>query len=74
MKLNWANLDADVLNRLYLAREKELEAAILRGGSWEEVSIHRKALSELSTAIHTKVLQNSDEGASEFPSGPGDEI
>jgi hypothetical protein len=30
MELNWANLDADVLNRLYLAREKELEAAILR--------------------------------------------
>lgn len=57
MGLDLMSLDVDVLNRLYRAKEKELETAILSGTSWDEVSLRRKALSELSCALHTKLLR-----------------
>jgi len=50
------SLDVDVLSRLYKAKEKELETAILSGTSWDEVSIKRKTVAELSAALHTKLL------------------
>lgn len=67
------NLDVNVLNRLYKAKEKELEEAILRGTSWDEVSIRRKSLTELSSALHTKLLKQ-DVHSPEFPSRPQNEI
>lgn len=73
MKMDLLNLDVDVLNRLYKAKEKELEDAILRGTSWDEVSIRRKALTELSSALYTKLLKE-DAHAPEFPSRPQNEI
>jgi len=57
MEMDLLNLDVDVLNRLYTAKEKELEAAILSGTAWDEVSIKRKALSDLSSALHKKLLR-----------------
>jgi len=69
MQLDLLSLDADVLNRLYKAKEKELEAAILSGTSWDEVSIKRKALTKLSSALHSKLLRRqSDSG--KFPTRP----
>lgn len=72
MELNWMNLDADVLNRLYTAKEKELETAILKGTSWDEVSIKRKALAELSSVLHTKLLRQTNRSP-EFPTRPESE-
>jgi hypothetical protein len=57
MRIDLLSLDVDVLNRLYKAKEKELEAAILSGTAWDEVSIKRKVLSDLSSALHTKLLR-----------------
>ena len=67
------SLDVDVLSRLYRAREKELEAAILRGSSWDEVSIKRKALSELSSTLHTKLLRQETRSA-DSPTRPDNEV
>jgi hypothetical protein len=72
MESYFLNLDVDVLNRLYRAKEKELEAAILKGTSWDEVSIQRKALSELSSALHTKLLREGIHSP-KFPTAPGSE-
>jgi hypothetical protein len=69
MRIDLLSLDVDVLNRLYKAKEKELETAILSGTAWDEVGIKRKALTELSSALHTKLLR--DGGPSpEFPTRP----
>jgi len=59
MKADWMNLDVDILNRLYEAKEKELDAAVMRGSSWDEVRIKRQALTEISAALNEK-LQNQD--------------
>jgi hypothetical protein len=67
MKFDLMSLEVDVLNRLYKAKEKELEEAILRGTSWEEVSIRRKAFLELSSALHTKLLTDGEIHAPRFP-------
>lgn len=69
MEMDWLNLDADVLNRLYKAKEKELESAILRGRSWDEVSIQRKLLNDLSSALHTKLLRQGVQSP-KFPTRP----
>jgi len=69
MELNLLSLDVDVLNRLYKAKEKELEAAILSGTSWDEVSIKRRALNKLSSALHTKLLKQGIQSP-EFPTRP----
>lgn len=64
MNIDLLSLDVDVLSRLYMAKEKELESAILKGTSWDEASIKRKALLELSSAIHNKLSrQRSDSQA-----------
>lgn len=73
MKFDLMSLDVDVLNRLYKAREKELEEAILRGGSWTEVSIKRKAFLELSSALHIKLLKDGQAHTQRFPTGPDSE-
>jgi hypothetical protein len=73
MEIDFLDLDVDVLNRLYKAKEKELEAAILKGTSWDEVSIKRKALTELSSALHTK-LERQGIHSPKFPARPGAEI
>jgi hypothetical protein len=72
MKIDLLNLDVDFLNRLYRAKEKEVESAILSGTSWDEVSIKRKALLELSSALHTKLLRQSAHSP-RFPINPRDE-
>ena len=72
MELNWENLDADILHRLYRAKEKELEAAILSGVSWNEASIKRKALAELSCALHNK-LGGENNQSPNSPGRPGSE-
>jgi hypothetical protein len=69
MKIDLLSLDVDVLNRLYKAKESELESAILSGTSWDEVSIRRKALLELSSALHTKLLRE-DINVPRFPTRP----
>lgn len=63
------NLDVDVLNRLYKAKERELEAAILKGTSWDEVNLRRKVLTELSSALHTKLLREGVHSP-KFPTQP----
>ena len=73
MKFDLMSLEVDVLNRLYKAKEKELEEAILRGGSWTEVSIKRKAFLELSSALHVKLLKDDQTHAPKFPTRPEDE-
>jgi hypothetical protein len=73
MKFDLMSLEVDVLNRLYKAKEKELEEAILRGTSWEEVSIRRKAFLELSSALHTKLLTDGEVHAPRFPTAPESE-
>ena len=70
MKFDLMSLEVEVLNRLYKAREKELEEAILRGGSWTEVSIKRKAFLELSSALHIKLLKDGQTHTPRFPTGP----
>lgn len=72
MNIDLLSLDVDVLNRLYKAKEKELESAILSGTSWDEASIKRKSLLELSSALHTKLLRQNIEFPS-FPTSPNDE-
>jgi hypothetical protein len=72
MEINLLSLDVDVLTRLYKAKEKELEAAVLTGTSWDEVSIKRKTLSELSSALHTK-LNREGIHSPRFPTRPEDE-
>jgi hypothetical protein len=72
MEMDWLSLDVDVLNRLYKAKEKELESAILRGRSWDEVSIQRKLLNDLSSALHTKLLRQGVQSP-KFPSRPESE-
>jgi hypothetical protein len=72
MRIDLLNLDVGVLNRLYIAREKELEAAILSGTAWNEVKIRRKALRELSSALHTK-LERQGSHSSDFPARPNNE-
>lgn len=72
MGVDLLSLDVDVLNRLYTAKEKELETAILSGTAWNEVSIKRKALTELSSALHTKLLREGIR-SSKFPTRPGSE-
>ena len=73
MKFDLMSLELEVLNRLYKAKEKELEDAILRGTSWEEVSIKRKAFLELSSALHVKLLKNGQTEALRFPTRPEDD-
>lgn len=63
------SLDIDVLSRLYRAKEKELEDAILSGTSWDEVSIKRKTVSELSSALHTKLSRQINQSP-QFPKRP----
>lgn len=72
MKLDLLSLEVDVLNRLYKAKEQELESAILSGTSWDEVSLRRKALLELSSALHTKLLRDGLH-TPPFPTRPQDE-
>ena len=72
MKFDLLSLDTDVLNRLYKAKEQELESAILKGTSWDEVSIRRKALLEVSSALHTKLLRQGIHSP-RFPTRPPDE-
>jgi len=72
MNFDLLDLDAEVLHRLYKAKEKELEEAILTGTSWDEVSIKRKVLTELSSALHTK-LQREGMRSPKFPAAPEDE-
>ena len=72
MKIDLLSLDVDVLNRLYKAKEKELESAILSGTSWDEISIRRKALLELSSALHTKLLREHID-VPMFPTRPKEE-
>lgn len=71
MIMDLLSLDLDVLNRLYQVKEKELESAILTGTSWEEVNIRRKALTEISSALHTK-LQRQGIHSPRFPTRPED--
>ena len=73
MKFDLMSLEVDVLNRLYKAKEKELEEAILRGGSWTEVTIKRKAFLELSSALHVKLLKGGQTHVPRFPTSPGSE-
>jgi hypothetical protein len=73
MKFDLMSLDVDVLNRLYKAKEKELEEAILRGTSWEEVTIRRKAFLELSSALHIKLINEGEGQVSLFPTRPDGE-
>jgi hypothetical protein len=73
MKFDLMSLDVDVLNRLYKAKEKELEEAILRGTSWEEVTIRRKAFLELSSALHIKIINEGEGQVSLFPTRPDGE-
>jgi hypothetical protein len=72
MQSDLMNLDVEVLNRLYKAKEKELETALLSGTSWEEVTIQRKALTDLSSALHTK-LQREGIHAPKFPTSANEE-
>jgi hypothetical protein len=72
MGIDLLSLDVDVLNRLYKAKEKELEAAILSGTAWDEVSIKRKVLTELSSALHTKLLREGIHSP-QFPTRPNNE-
>jgi len=72
MGIDLLSLDVDVLNRLYKAKEKELEAAILSGTAWDEVSIKRKVLTELSSALHTKLLREGIHSP-QFPARPNNE-
>jgi hypothetical protein len=72
MEMDWLNFDIDSLNRLYKAKERELEAAILKGTSWDEVSIKRKALIELSSALHQK-LERQGIHSPAFPAQPQNE-
>lgn len=73
MKMDLLSLDVDVLNRLYKAKEKELEAAILKGTSWDEVNLRRKALTELSSALHTKLLRQGVHSP-KFPTQPEENV
>lgn len=73
MKMDVMNLDVEILNQLYKAKEKELESAILRGTSWDDVSLRREALLELSSALHTKLLRQ-DLHAPRFPTRPESEV
>jgi hypothetical protein len=73
MKFDLMSLEIDVLNRLYKAKEKELEEAILRGTSWEEVTIRRKAFLELSSALHIKLINEGEGQVSLFPTRPDGE-
>lgn len=68
MDFDLLSLDVDVLNRLYTAKEKELESAILSSTAWDEVSIRRKALTEISSALHTKLCGRQMQSR-QFPGG-----
>ena len=74
MKFDLSCLEVEVLNRRYKAKEKELKDAILRGGSWTEVTIKRKAFLELSSALHIKLPKAGEGHNSGFPTGPDDGV
>lgn len=70
MKFDLLSLEVEVLTRLYKAKEKELEDAVLRGSSWNEISLRRKAFLELSSALHTKLQRQGEVQSQKFPTRP----
>lgn len=55
MRMDYEDLDFEILERLYTAKSKELEQDLLSGVSWEEVRLKRMQLTELSGAMHRKL-------------------
>ena len=71
MPVNFAGLDYEILERLYVSKSRELEKALLSGTAWDEVKIKRKQLSEMSIAMHDKLQQRHS--PAEFPLRKDDE-
>lgn len=71
MRMDYENLDFEILERLYTAKSKELEQDLLTGVSWEEVRIKRLQLTELSSAMNRKLHDGHPLG--ETSSGSSDD-
>ena len=54
MKKDLWHIDIERLKALYQEEERQLEAKLLSGATWEEVSEERKRIGELSTIIYKK--------------------
>lgn len=62
MRMNYENLDFEILDRFYTVKSKELEENLLSGVSWEEMRIKRMQLAELSNAaMNTKLYHPSED-------------
>jgi hypothetical protein len=53
------SLDRNLLQNLYDKEMEELEARLLTGALWDEVSEQRKKLSEISLMIYNKLSARS---------------
>lgn len=67
MRADYEGLELDMLQRLYHAKEKELERAVLSGSSWEAVTILRKILTVLSEVLHDKLQRSGNASPADFP-------
>lgn len=59
MRMDYEDMEFEILERLYSAKSKELERDLLSGVAWDEVRLKRKQLTQLSDAINRK-LQNGN--------------
>ena len=57
MRMDYEDMDFELLERLYTVKSKELEQDLLSGVAWDEVRLKRRQLTDLSEAMHRK-LQN----------------
>lgn len=60
MKLSITNTDVPTLLSLYNQELDTLKAKLLNGESWENLSQHRKNITELAIAIHKNYSQMDD--------------
>jgi hypothetical protein len=64
--MNYEDMDFKVLEKLYAVKSKELEQDLLSGIAWEEVRLKRRQLTELSEAMHRKLLNRNPSASAPY--------
>ena len=70
MEIELSSMDAEALRNLYVKAAAELKDALLNGASWQEVQQHRKFVTQLSMALHTRIAASSNP-AEQIPRNEG---
>jgi len=53
-------LDLSVLRSMYEKEKSDLNRALLNGASWEEMKDQRRLVTELSIALHKRMMRDSN--------------